>query len=286
MAVHTRRIPSTNPVLGRHVRHDDRSWLFAYPTAGLTVQSVVHPRHAPIFDQGQVGSCTGNAGIGALATDPLYGPYSDLLISETLRTPYVLDETGAVALYSDAETLDGDGPYPPQDNGSSGLSIAKVLQAAGAVSGYQHTFSLTDALKALSQTPILIGSDWTDSMFNPDPDGRVRPAGAAVGGHQYVAREVDAEQRRVWCDNSWGPNWGIAGRFYLTFDDLGTLLDREGDVVVLLPATAPAPVPDLATVDAKLADAFRLGGWVSARHIGGNARVARAARTWLDARGL
>src|SRR2546423_656913 len=59
---------------------------------------------------------------------------------------YPREEPGAVKLYSDEEVLDGDGPYPPNDNGSTGLTCAKVLKRAGMISGYQHTFSLDAAL--------------------------------------------------------------------------------------------------------------------------------------------
>lgn len=277
MAVYRRLIPSTDPRLGRHVKHDGRSRSFAFDTSQLAVQSVVHPRHIGILNQGQVGSCTGNAGVGVLATDPLFGA-----LPATMA--YTLDEDGALRLYSAAEDIDGDGPYPPNDNGSSGLSIAKAVKNAALVSGYQHTFSTADALKALSVTPVMIGSDWTQDMFTPDPDGRVHPSGTVRGGHEYVCREVDADRQVIWCDNSWG-NWGLDGRFYLTFADFDALLSRQGDVTVLLPLTQPAPTPN-PTPDATLAAAFRQDGWITARHTGGNSRVARAGATWLEAKGL
>lgn len=281
--VYRRVIPTLDPRLGRHVDHDPRSRWFLYPTAGVQLRSVEHTRFIPILDQGQVGSCTGNAGVGALGTDPLFTGVHAL----PGRAAYSLDEDGAVALYSDAELIDGDGPYPPRDNGSSGLSIAKALLAAGMIPGYQHTFSLQDALLALTETPILIGSEWYDSMFTPDSDGRVRLGGKLVGGHEYVARQLDVATERVWCDNSWGLSFGQAGRFYLTFTDLGVLLDRQGDVTVLLPLTAPAPTPaPPADPDAEFVAALRAGNWVHARHTGGNKRVAAAARAWLKAKGL
>jgi hypothetical protein len=302
--IRRRKIPSTDPRLGRHVYHDSRSRLFKFPTEKLTIQSVVHARKIPILDQGNVGSCTGNAGIGALGTDPLFAEYP------AGATPITLDEAGALKLYSAAENIDGDGPYPPNDNGSTGLSIAKALSNAKLISGYQHTFSLDDALKALSVTPVIVGINWYQDMFNPDGDGRVHPTGALAGGHEVEANEIDAMNSRVWFCNSWGTGWGVGGRFYLTFDDFGTLLSQEGDVTVLLPLSAPAPAPTpvppaptptpvppapiptpappapvpVAPADLKLALIARR--WVGYHPIGRDRIMDSALREWLRAKGL
>jgi hypothetical protein len=181
------------------------------------------------------GNCTGNAGIGCMGTGVFFGDRG---------SHYTLDESGAVALYSDATKADPyPGTYPPTDSGSDGLTVAKVLKAAGEIAGYTHTFTLNDALLALTVTPWITGVEWTEAMFDPDPDGRVHPTGAVAGGHEFVADELDVENERVWFCNSWGPSFGIDGRFYLTFDDFGALLKRDGDVTVFVPLTQPAPVP-------------------------------------------
>lgn len=268
-----------DPRLGRNIRHDPKSWAFAYPTAGLPIASVRWLRQVPVFDQGDVGSCTGNAGIGALCTGDLWP-----IVPSKRYTP---DEAGAVALYSDAETANGDGPYPPNDNGSDGLTVAKVLRAAGLISAYRHTFTINDALKALTQTPLITGISWYADMFTPDREGIVHPGGALAGGHEIVVDEYDAVRARVGFTNSWGPGWGQAGRFYLDVEQYAKLLDDQGDVTVLLPVAAPVPppgpVPDDVHADRALADALRLNGWVGARHVGENHRVAVAAQQWLRA---
>lgn len=300
MAVHFERIPSTDPRLGRHIRHDDRSRAYAYPTAGLTLQSAKHQRRIPVLDQGQLGSCTGNAGIGCLGTDPFY---------DTLRSPgmaadpsalargitsgvYPLTEAGAVALYSEATKLDdAPGSYPPDDTGSDGLSVAKALKSAGEISGYQHTFTLTDALLALGQTPVITGVNWYEDMFNPDADGRLHITGALAGGHEFVVDEIDAEHERVWMTNSWGTSWGLAGRAYLTFDDWGKLLADQGDVTVFTPLTAPAPTPSPTPAPPADPDhtlAAIAHPWVLEHHtaVGGNNHMASALKSWLAAKGL
>jgi hypothetical protein len=180
------------------------------------------------------GNCTGNAGIGAISTTPFINQDN---------TTYSRDEAGAVKLYSDAETLDGDGPYPPNDHGSSGLSIAKVLQSKGLISTYQHTFSLDDALKAGSQYSFITGTNWYTGMDIPDANGRVYPTGTLRGSHEYELSEIDATNQIIWFYNSWGASWGIQGRFCMTFADYGTLLAQQGDVTILIAPTIPIPPP-------------------------------------------
>ncbi len=287
------RIPSTDPRLRRHVHHDSESRRYPFDTTGLSIVSAKHTRRIPVLDQGQLGSCTGNAGIGALGTDPYYATVPSNPLG------YSFDEAGAVRLYSDATKVDdAPGQYPPTDTGSDGLTIAKVLKAAGEISGYQHTFTLDDALKALGVTPFITGISWYDGMFDPDPDGRVRPGGTLAGGHEIVADEIDATAEQVWLTNSWGPSWGVTrdgrpGRFWLSFDDFGALLADQGDVTIFTPLTQPAPTPTpdptpvpVADADHAFAAALRRHDWIHHPHIADNAHVASAARTWLTAKNL
>jgi hypothetical protein len=192
MSIIIKKYEQHHPKLGRHVRHDSRSLEYRFPVEGLVIQSVVHQRHIPILDQGNVGSCTGNAGIGELATSPVF----DALPS---HLTYSLDESGALHLYSDEETINGDGPYPPNDNGSDGLTCAKALRLAGLISGYNWCFDAGSALLALSKTPFMFGTDWHEAMFNPDPDGRVHISGPVAGGHEILCREYDQVNDRLWC---------------------------------------------------------------------------------------
>lgn len=229
-------IESIDARLGRHIHHDSESKNYKFDTTGLTIKSVEHIRTLPALDQGEVGSCTGNAGVGVINTQPFY-----------YNTPVFLPtEDGALSLYSAAEVVDGDGPYPPQDHGSSGLSIAKVLKNVGMISGYQHNFSLQDTLKALTQYPLITGTNWYNGMFTPDADGRVHPTGTLAGGHEYEAYKIDVPLGRIWFWNSWGAKWGIDGTFYMTWADYAYLLSKSGDSTVLLGQTAnpnPAPLP-------------------------------------------
>jgi hypothetical protein len=291
--IYRERIPSTDPRLNRHVHHDSESRRYPFDTAGLTLTSVRHTRRIEVLDQGQLGSCTGNAGIGCLGTDPYYETLVDPgSVTGTPGSHYPFDEAGAVQLYSDATRADDyPGQYPPDDTGSDGLTIAKVLKAAGEISGYQHTFTLDDALKALSITPYITGIRWYNSMFEPSPEGvlTVSAASGTAGGHELVVDEYDDARGLVGLTNSWTDTWGVQGRCYIQAEDYGTLLDQQGDVTIFTPLTQPAPTPTPGPVDdADQALAVVARPWVARHHtsIAGNHRMQVALKTWLATKGL
>lgn len=223
--------------LGRHIQHDPASRRYAFDTSGITVTPVRHTRNVPVFDQGDLGSCTGNAAVGSVATDPLY---------EQLTSAPTLDETLAVKTYSLATTLDSDPDnYPPTDTGSTGIAAAKALVKLGLVAGYQHTFSFTDFLKALSVGPVMLGINWYDSFDNPDNAGLIKIAsGAQVrGGHEIYADEITSDQR-IGVTNSWTDTWGLKGRAYFSFATVERLLSEQGDATVPVAGTSPVtPTP-------------------------------------------
>lgn len=286
VTIYRERIPSTDPRCRRHILHDSRAWDYRHDTTGLTVASVEHKRTLPILDQGQVGSCTAEDGFGVLGTDPYYS--ADL--GERIRQAYgSFDQDGAYRLYSAEETLDGDGPYPPNDQGSTGLTLAKVLRAAGLISGWTQTFTLTDALKALTQYPLSSGTYWFNSMFDPSPEGvvTVSKSSGVAGGHEYEVVGYDDTKGLIKCANSWGASWGAAGYFYMQAEDWGSLLAQQGDVTIFTPLTQPAPTPTpVPPADADHQLLADLAHWLSERHVGDNAHAKTAVLRWKTEKGL
>jgi hypothetical protein len=249
--------PDAPFALGRHVEHDPRSLAFAHGVLPKSaIKSVDWTRRVPIFDQGQLGSCTGNAGTGLLGTDSAGRTASTSVTISAAGAAashglfaagvHVLDEAFAVALYSLATILDGvSGQYPPKDTGSTGIGVGKALQALGLASGYTHGFSLAALQSALQKGGLLIGIAWPQSAFDTATDGRivVDRSSPIAGGHELELCRYDASTGEYWVPNSWNTSWGQAGWGYFAEADLVWLLSQQGDVTVPSLVASPVPVP-------------------------------------------
>ncbi len=207
--------------LGRHIEHDERSRCFAVAPCSGPLVSVDWPRNCDPFDQGDLGSCTGNAMAGAAMTGPLF------------KAGRHLTEANAVALYEAATRLDKiPGHYPPDDTGSSGLAVAKAAQRAGLISAYHHAFGLSAALCALSRAPVIIGINWYAGFDQPiGSAAQLVLSGDVRGGHEIVLDGIDVKAGMVKGTNSWGLGWGNRGRFVVSFGTFGKLLAEGGDCV-------------------------------------------------------
>ncbi|MGH3375968.1 MAG: hypothetical protein ACRDP6_14615 [Actinoallomurus sp.] len=260
--MYVRRIPEHAPThpaagrLGRHVRHDPRSLRYLVTAKSLgDLTSVRHQRYIPVLDQGDLGSCTGNAALGAVGTGALFQALLGGL-REPSTTNAAADEVLAVSLYSSATHLDDyDGSYPPEDTGSDGLSVAKACVATGLVSGYTHATSLEAALTALESQAVITGVNWYDSFDQPNADGliTITKRASVRGGHEFELEELDVTNRLVWFTNSWTEQWGVEGRACIGWDDFGRLLDEQGDVTAFVPLSQPAPTPTPDPSDGELA---------------------------------
>jgi hypothetical protein len=208
--------------LGRHVRHDPRSWNFQADRAS-SVKSVAHQASGLPLNQGALGSCTANALCGALNSGPDFSG----------KQP--LDEADAIKLY-DAETRLEGKPHPPNDPGGSGLLVCQAAQQERLITSYAHAFGVQQALEALVLRPVITGLNWYTSFDTPDPTGliEIAPKATIRGGHEVLADGIDVEKQLVWLWNSWGKTFGVGGRFCMSFATWEQLLDRknQGDVTV------------------------------------------------------
>jgi hypothetical protein len=212
--------------LGRHLWLDARSLahMIENNIAQMTskVTSVHWERKLVILDQGKLGSCTGNAGTGALGTQPFY----DAVGKKVLPSPD--DETDAeafaVKLYEDATVIDGyPGTYPPDDTGSSGLAICKVLKSRGIVAGYHWARSAHGFVQLLQRGPVLQGMPWYNAFFSPGANGfidadRNWSSSGVAGGHEVEAVGVEIDTQNLYDSvvtyaNSWGTGWADNGYF-------------------------------------------------------------------------
>lgn len=213
------------PALGRVVDHDERSRLYR-ATRHAVPRSVLWGHHAPVLDQGELGSCTGNATAQLINTD---------YFAKSRKAGGYLTEADAVQLYELATHLDGipGNTYPPNDGGSSGLGAAKAGVKLNYFTGYRHAFGFQHFAATLQTQPVIVGTAWYEQMFTPNRTGTVTIGGEMAGGHEYLALGIDYRTSTVTFLNSWGDGWGDSGRFHMSFNTFGQLLADQGD------ATAP-----------------------------------------------
>lgn len=165
-------------------------------------------------DQGNTNHCVGYAwehwvddGPTVHAVRPLYNP---------------------VGIYQSAQQVD---EWPGENyEGTSVRGGAKVLKDLGRISEYRWAFSLDEIVRAILQVgPVVMGTNWYDSMMTPGRWGRVQIAGPVVGGHAYVLNGVNTITRRFRIKNSWGRGWGAHGRAFIGYDDMARLLAEDGE---------------------------------------------------------
>jgi C1A family cysteine protease len=199
--------------------------------AALPSQVDLRPQCPPVYDQGQLGSCTGNGWAGAAEFLLLKQGLTDFVPSrlfiyynERVMDNDVATDAGA-AISDGAHVVSTQGcphetlwPYditkfaaqPPQTAYQDGL--LHLLMQVQQVS--QDLTSMKEVLA--SGLPIVIGftvypsfetSQVTETGIVPLPGHHEKP----VGGHCVLVVGYDDTKSTFIIRNSWGTSWGMAG---------------------------------------------------------------------------
>jgi hypothetical protein len=123
---------------------------------------------------------------------------------------------------------------PKAENGSSIRSLAKVLKKVKRINGYAFATNISVVRWwLLNKGPLMMGTIWTKDMFTPNSDNIIIPTGDVVGGHAYLGDEVKYinSVECIGFHNSWGEDWGIKGRAYISFTDFEKILRQFGEVM-------------------------------------------------------
>lgn len=214
--------------LGRLKQFDERSKNFPI-MAGLEAKK---PRSYTwrcklALDQGPNGSCVG------------FG-FGHELVSRPSEVLEMTDKYAKQEIYWNAQKIDQweGGAYPganPFYEGTSCLAGAKAAQKLGWFESYRWAFSLEDLIMGVGYNgPAVIGTYWFEDMFEPDSRGYITPTGDSYGGHCTLVRAVSIKKKRLTIRNSWGSMWGNGGDCYISFDDMGKLLDLDGEALFCL----------------------------------------------------
>ena len=219
---------------------DHRDHVYAAPLAALgplPASVDLRPQCPPVYDQGQLGSCTANAIAGALQFDRLKQKLSDFVPSRLFiyYNERVLEHS--VALDSGAQIRDGiksvaqQGDCPETEwpyvitkfkTKPSATCYADALKYK-AVS-YQRVTQTLGQLKGCLAAgyPFVFGF----TVYESFESAVVAKSGHAslpksnesvVGGHAVVGVGYDDAKSWFVVRNSWGAQWGLKGYFTLPY---------------------------------------------------------------------
>jgi C1A family cysteine protease len=216
---------------------DARDMVYAAKLTGpLPSECDLRPSMPPVYDQGQLGSCTGNAIAGAMEYErdrqglPDFVP-SRLFVyyNERALEGTVSSDSGAV-IRDGIKVVNSDGVCPetlwPYDIGMFAVKppkrcfVAAVTDKAVQYEAIQTLGDLKDAIA--SNLSVVFGFTVYQSFESPAvaQSGVLpmpKPHEATVGGHAVVAVGYNDSKNQVIVRNSWGASWGDQGYFYMPY---------------------------------------------------------------------
>ena len=168
-------------------------------------------------DQGQTPMCVGYAWSHWIEDGP---------ITHKSRTRPIVSPT---LIYKESQKLD---EWVGENyDGTSVRGGAKYLKKTGKISSYLWTFDLNVMINTvLTVGPVVVGTNWYNTMFYPDRNGLLRVGGRVAGGHAYEINGVDTVRQLFRIKNSWGRTWGQQGHAYISFSDMRRLINENGEV--------------------------------------------------------
>jgi C1A family cysteine protease len=238
-------VVSKHPYRRRKDRHDCRDHKYRLhltapvPAQDLPRQVDLRPSCSPIENQGDLGSCTGHAIVGALEYEEnvqqeqvvqlsrLFVYYNERAIEGTIYEDSgaeIRDGIKATAQYGVAkEDL---WPYDPAQ-----FTVKPSLEAYNDAMNrralqYQSVAQTLDAMThclAVFKRPIVMGIQVFESFESEEvartgvvPMPRVGYE-QCLGGHAVLCVGYDLDKEVFIFRNSWGEDWGDKGYFYLPF---------------------------------------------------------------------
>lgn len=212
---------------------DQRDFKFQFPppVEALPHTTDLRPHCPPIFDQGQLGSCTANAIVGALLFDQIKQGENPTMLSrlmlyynERLQEGTTDSDAGA-AIRDGIKSALADGVCPetewPYDISQFATRPpaqcyvdAKKFEAVQYAALTQVIWNMRHCLSA--GFPFVFGftcyesleSDATSQTGDIPMPG---PAEQVIGGHAIVAVGYDDSKNHFIIRNSWGTGWGQSG---------------------------------------------------------------------------
>jgi C1A family cysteine protease len=222
---------------------DQRDFLFAAPApfqANIPASMDLRKQCPPVYDQGQLGSCTANAIGAAIEFDQIKAQQPEFMPSRLFIYYNERTMEGTVKSDAGAQIRDGiksvaelgvapEGEWPYVIGKFSSKPPAKVYTDAKqhVVQLYQRLIQELSTLKGClaSGFPFVFGFTCYES-FEGEAIAKTgilqMPASGekVVGGHAVLCVGYDDKSRMFLVRNSWGPKWGLSGYFKMPYSYL------------------------------------------------------------------
>jgi C1A family cysteine protease len=191
----------------------------------------LRPKDCPIFDQGQIGSCTANGLAGLLGFLNPGSVYSRLFIYLNERKMEgTIDQDAGAEIHDGIQILIKLGCcfeslWPYDTSKFKVIPPQEVYDQAkcNVITDYFALQSFEDVLNCLaSGFPVVFGTQVFESFESEDvaSSGMVPDPTAyddCVGGHCMKAVGYDDNRKLVIVANSWGTGWGDKGYCYISY---------------------------------------------------------------------
>jgi C1A family cysteine protease len=200
----------------------------------------LRPHCPPVYDQGQLGSCTANSIGGAIQFEQIKQKLKDFVPSRLFiyYNERVMENT--VNSDSGAQIRDGmkvvakqgappeaDWPYDIAKFEEKPPTVAYTDGSKNRVLSYQRISRVLNQYKGClaSGYPFVFGFTVYDSfesaaVAQSGHASMPQPGEQVVGGHAVLAVGYDDKHQRFIVRNSWGADWGMAGYFTLPYQYL------------------------------------------------------------------
>jgi C1A family cysteine protease len=225
---------------------DHRDFMYAAPAAivkKLPKTVDLRPACPPVYDQGQLGSCTANAIGGAIQFElmkqkaPVFMPsrlfiyYNERVIEHTVSS-----DSGAM-LRDGIKTVNKQGvcsenlwPYNASEFTQKPYSSCYSEALKHQVLSYQRINQTVDQLKGCLADgyPFVFGftvyqSFESQQVAKTGVVNMPKPSEGVVGGHAVLAVGFDDKSKRFIVRNSWSDAWGQKGYFTIPYNYLSNI---------------------------------------------------------------
>jgi C1A family cysteine protease len=221
---------------------DQRDFLLAAPVALLPSRVDLRPHCPPIYDQGELGSCTANAigaaiqydevkqGLPSIAPSRLFVYYNERAIEGTVSTDSgAMIRDGIKSVNKVGVCPESEWPYLILNYAKQPSHLCYLHAADTKAVQYQRVSRDLDHMRAClsSGYPFVFGF----SVYASFESRAVALTGlvpmpkrneSLLGGHAVLAVGYDDASDCFIVRNSWGTQWGIGGYFTMPYTYLTT----------------------------------------------------------------